>query len=153
MRGHVLSGICPWQPDGTRIALYIDNQLITTKLNEQIKYAMYSDRMLKYLCDRFEWTDRQIECINWQAIEMAKRRLDRTRSIWTSKMMHHWLPIGHQTARVTGISSDGSCPCCGRAHEDQDHLFTCHQQTAKAARDEAAGSIEARLIDQNSPLL
>ena len=107
--------------------------------------------MSNYLCDRFEWTHRQIRDINWRAVEMAKKRLDKTRSIRTSKMMHHWLPIGHQTERVTGIHSDGTCPCCGKAHEDQDHLFTCQHHAVKEARSEAADSAETHLLGQNLP--
>ena len=151
MKGHVLSRVRTRPPEGTRVALYISNHFVTTNLNEQIQHAMYSEKMSTYLCDRFEWTHRQIECINWRAIEMAKKRLDKTRSNRISKIMHHWLPKGHQTARVTGIHSDGTCPCCGGAHEDQDHLFTCQHHVVKEARCEAASSIETHLIDQTFP--
>ena len=65
--------------------------------------------------------------------------------------MHHWLPIGHQKKRITGIHSSSTCPCCGSSHEDQDHLFACQHCEVKEARREAADSIEACLINQNMP--
>ena len=52
------------------------------------------------LYEHFEWVDAQLSGVNWKAIGPAKRRLSHDQSIRTSKMMHLWLSIGKQKARI-----------------------------------------------------
>ena len=93
-------------------------------MDEQIHYAAHAPEMFKYLCERFEWVDAQLSGVNWKAIGLAKRRLSHDQSIRTSKMMHLWLNIGKQKARITRRAADAKCSCCGHELEDQLHLYT-----------------------------
>ena len=74
--------------EGAKVAFYLKNALITTNLDKKIQYAKYSEDMFKYLCDKFEWTDRQTSEINWKAMGLVKRQLTHAESIRTSKLMH-----------------------------------------------------------------
>ena len=78
----------PTPAAGHRATLYIDNLEITTKMDEQIHYAVYAPKMFEYLCERFEWVDAQLLGVNWKTIGLAKRWLSHNQSIPTSKMMH-----------------------------------------------------------------
>ena len=71
-----------------RAALYIDNQEVTTKMNEQIFYTVHAPNMFEYLYERFEWVYTQLLGVNWKTISLAKRWLSHNQSIPTSKMMH-----------------------------------------------------------------
>ena len=67
--------------------------------------------VLAYAADKFGWTDNQaIATINWRAIERAKKRLDLSTSIRTTKFMYGWLNVGRQKGEMGG---DHICPCCG----------------------------------------
>ena len=115
----------PTPAAGHRATLYIDNLEVTTKMDEQIHYAAHASEMFEYLCERFEWVDAQLSGLSWKVIGLVKRRLFHDQSIWTSKMMHSWLNIGKQKARITKRAADAAGPCCGHELEDQIDLCTC----------------------------
>ena len=62
----------PTPSAGHRATLYIDNLDVTTKMDEQIHFAIHAPGMFEYLCERFEWVDTQLFGINWKAIGLAK---------------------------------------------------------------------------------
>ena len=66
-------------------------------------------------------------------------------------MMHLWLNIGKQKARITRRAADAACPCCGHELGDQTHLYTCKHDKMVAT---VAGSIaktEKALASENMP--
>ena len=102
--------------------------------------------MLAYIADNFEWTDAQARCINYQAIGIAKKRLNDLRSILTSQLMHGWLNLGVQKERM---GDDPTCPCCGRCDEDSLHLYQCENlNMMKAFTDQMAKMKEALIKDR-----
>ena len=96
----------PTSAAGQRATLCIDNLEVTTKMDEQIHYAVHALEMFEYLCERFKSFDAQLSGVNWKAIGLAKRRLSHDQSIRTSKMMHVWLNIGKQKAHITKRAAD-----------------------------------------------
>lgn len=82
-----------------KATLYLNNKMVTTKLNEQIQYAAQAPAMFEYIREKFEWTDGQCSCVNWKAIGTAKKRLRRSSSITKSKLMYGWLNVGSQKRR------------------------------------------------------
>ena len=147
-----LSKTKPPPPEGSTVALYLRNALITTNLDQKIQFAKYSEDMFKYLCDKFEWVDRQTSEINWKAIGLAKRRLSHAESIRVSKLMHEWLNLGHQKKKIHGSETDALCPCCGTAHEDQDHMFQCQSEPTRAAVSIGLHDMEEAFRKDNVPL-
>ena len=107
--------------------------------------------MFKYLCDKFEWTDRQTSEINWKAMGLAKRRLTHAESIRISKLMHEWLNVGKQKERIHGSATDALCPCCGTAHEDQDHMFQCQSEPTRDAIKTGLENMEKTFRKDNMP--
>ena len=90
--------------------------------------------------------------MNWKAISLAKRRLSHDQSIRTSKMMHLWLNIGKQKARITKRAADAACPCCGNGLEDQIHLYTCkHDRMAAAVIEGISKMVEALAAENILP--
>ena len=54
--------------EGHGATFFIGKLEVTITMDDQLQYAAYAEPMFKYLCNRFEWTDRQPQEINWQAI-------------------------------------------------------------------------------------
>ena len=127
---------------------------VTTKCDEQIQYALHAKPMFACLLEKHEWVDAQLFSINWKAIGLINNRLSKDQSIRTTKMMHNRLNVGHQKVKITKNEEAGTCPCCGDAHEDQDHLYQCAHAESRphtprcpiAAIDFALGCAEAICI-------
>ena len=100
--------------------------MVTAHTHGQIKYAIIAPLIFDYIQERFKWTDLQCEATNWHVIGVAKARLDSSLSIQTSKMMYGWQNVGHQKGKM---GMDDMCPCCGKKHEDQLHLYQCRDAT------------------------
>ena len=66
-------------------------------------------------------------------------------------MMHLWLNIGKQKARITKRAADAACPCCGHGLEDQIHLYTCSHVKMIAAVAEGISKTEKTLAKENVP--
>ena len=107
--------------------------------------------MFAYLLDRYEWVDTQIPPINWKAIGLVKNRLSKDKSIRTTKMMHNWLNMGHQKVKITRNEEAGTCPCCGSAHETQDHLYQCARAEMRPIVHESIEQMEKVFLAENMP--
>ena len=66
--------------------------MITTAMEEQIAYAVNARPQFEYLRKKYEWTDNQLQAINWRGIGLAKKRLKRDASIRVSKMILELAP-------------------------------------------------------------
>ena len=130
MRGGTIPSTRAQPLPGHKATLYLSNNMVTSKINEQIQYAAQAPAMFEYIMDRFEWTDGQCSMVNWTAIGRKKKRLRREQSIRTSKMMYEWTNVGKQKAKM---GKDETCPCCGIAAEDQLHLYQCENEKMTTA--------------------
>jgi hypothetical protein len=124
---HLREGTKPTQGTkplaGSKATLILGGHIVTTEINEQIQLAGRAKEMLAYAADKFCWTDNQTTAtINWRAVERAKKRLNLSSSVCTTKFMYDWLNAGRQKGKMGG---DSICPCCGREEEDQLHLYRC----------------------------
>ncbi|KAL7546448.1 hypothetical protein ACHAWF_009783 [Thalassiosira exigua] len=74
---------CPTAPEGTEAMLYLNYDMVTTEMDEQIQYAAHGVDNLTYVRDKYEWTDNNILSINWKDIHESKNRLDTSDNIRT----------------------------------------------------------------------
>ena len=131
---------------GMKATLYLGDNIVTTKMNEQIQLASQTTKMMAYVADKFDWTDDQTRTtVNWRAIGQAKRRLDLYRSIRTSKMMYGWLNTGRQKKKLGG---DHLCPCCGSEEEDQHHLYLCKNAEMQATLKASISTLTTKLVKE-----
>lgn len=107
---------------GASAHLILANDLVTTKMNEQIQLASQRKEMTDYTCKKLKRSIHDYNRVNLRAIGTAKSCLTRTRSIRTSKMMFSRLDVPRRKAIVVKY---GTCPCCGTSMEDQLHLYRC----------------------------
>ena len=144
-------GSRPEPPEGTKAALYLNDFLVTTELEEQIHYAAHARPLLAYVRDKFEWTDSEIDGINWRAIGHAKARLKLNDNVRISKMMHDWLNVGKQKRKFDHLIYDGRCPCCGNEEEDTVHLYRCTHADMRSALEDGLDEMESNLREANVP--
>ena len=119
--------------------LYLGCNMVTCEMEEQIQYAAHSKQQFAYLRKKYEWTDRQLQAMNWRAIGPAKKRLKRDVSICTTKMMHEWLNVGTQKAYM---KQEDFCSGCGIEPENQTHLYQCTHKDMVTIKEETLQEIQ-----------
>ena len=95
--------------------------------------------------------DAQLSSISWKAICLIKNRLSKNQSIKTTKIMHNWLNVGRQKAKIERNEEACACPCCGDAHEDQDHIYQCDHAKMKQTVHESIAKMEKVFLVENMP--
>ena len=148
MKGMTYSAIKPLPTEGAGAILYLGTNMVTTKMEEQIKYAAHAKQQFTYLRKKYEWTDSQLSTVNWDAVGAAKRRLKKDASTRITKMMHEWLNLGSQKKKM---GQDDMCPCCGCEVEDQLHLYQCQHVEMIEAKENALDQNATRLIKDHLP--
>ena len=146
---HLKEGTRPNQDDkplaGSNATLYLGGHMVTTEINEQIKMAGKAKEVLAYAADKFGWTDNQATAtINWRAVERAKKRLDLSSSVRTTKFMYGWLNVGRQKGKM---GEDHICPCCGLEEEDQLHLYRCTDERMRECITTSIATLNTKLVN------
>ena len=77
---------------------------------------------------------KNFECINWEAIEQARRRCSKKENVMLSKLMFDWVNSGHQKSKM---AQEKGFPCCGAEEETLEHIFQCKQKKMIKVRDES----------------
>ena len=134
--------------EGTGATLYLNNNMITTDINSEIANAAHGNNMKDYLKERHEWTETELNQINWKALGDAKRRQPRQQSQRTSKLLNGWLPVGHNLMKY---GKEGVCPSCGADDETILHLFRCKDDRMRETLKEAIDKAETKLGKANVP--
>ena len=89
--------------------------------------------MKKYILERFKWDEERFNCVNWNAIEQARRGCSKKENILVSKLIFDWINSGHQKAK---LDQEKGCPCCGAEEEKLEHIFQCaNKQMSKVRQD------------------
>ena len=89
--------------------------------------------MKRYIMGRFKWSEEDFECVNWKAIEQAKRGCTKSENITISKLMFDWVNSGHQKAKM---AQEKGCLCCGTDEETLEHIFQCKNKQMSKVRNE-----------------
>ena len=53
--------------------------------------ASTGPEMKKYIMERFKWDKGSFNCINWDAIEQARRGFSKKENIMVSKLIFDWI--------------------------------------------------------------
>ena len=61
----------PYQ--GSRAMISIRGEWITIIIVQRVTDALTGPEMKKYIMERFKWDEERFNCINWNAIEQARR--------------------------------------------------------------------------------
>jgi len=74
--------------------------------------------------NKFKWTDKDCDDINWMALKYAQQKLTPADSTRLHKFLHDWLPLkgAHHHSSTT---ASPLCPQCQREEETVWHFFEC----------------------------
>ena len=72
-------------------------------MEEQIQQEAHEKKLKEYIKNKYEWTDANMDSINWKAVGHAKRRLKLNKTIRISKFMHEWLNVGKQKQKINPL--------------------------------------------------
>ena len=133
----VLNGVYPRAPlltppyPGSKALLRIGDTWITSHMASHIQTAYHADRIRSYCMSKYKWSSTTFDSIYWDGIERARKRGTKTQLMYTSKVIHGWLPVNHMVGHSTHISQ---CPGCLHQNETLDHIFHCPHPGMKATR-------------------
>jgi hypothetical protein len=107
-------------------------QIITSHERRILKRA-YDERRLKEQVGRYnQWSKDTVEGIDWTVIKAARAREGSKNTVFTTKMMHGWLPTAARQHRHNQVPNN-NCILC-RLPETQEHLWQCEKRTNEKGR-------------------
>ena len=109
---------------GCPAQFYIEDKLITAKLEQRINAAYTTPDLRLYLNSTYGWTGSTVDLVHWEAHGRALRSLSDKRRLLVTKFIHGWLPVGKQAHRYNS-AIDASCPFCCCPVETQLHFCKC----------------------------
>ncbi|KAL7530352.1 hypothetical protein ACHAWF_003347 [Thalassiosira exigua] len=118
--------------------------MVTSEMNDQIRYDAHTKATFDFYKHKNEWTDNNISSINWKAIGHAKNRID-------PAMLHGWLNVGTQKLLIDEATMDGMCPCCGGEIEDHVHLYHCPNDDMRECLEQGLDDMVKTFHKENMP--
>ncbi len=111
--------------------LQIDNKVIHHSTQHHLRDAATQEEYFKYLQEKFEWENQQIQDIHWPLLNRAMQQLNKPTRRIISKIIHEWLPL-ETRYHICSQSTQQYCLSCRTQAETADHFLRCthpiHQQ-------------------------
>ena len=85
---------------GSKVMILIRGEWITSNIEQRVSDASTGPEMKKYILERFKCDEERFNCVNWKAIEQARRGCSKKENILVSKLMFDWINSGHQIAKL-----------------------------------------------------
>ncbi len=112
---------------------------------QALRHAAQTPDYRIYLKNKFQWTDRDCDDINWTALKFAQRKLTPADSTRLHKFLHDWLPLKGARHHSSPTASP-LCPQCQREDETIWHFLEC----AHPEREERFQKLMRDLTDLHS---
>ena len=88
-------------PQGYKVMLYIQDEPITTKYFQEITRASHTPEIRDYYRNKYKWTDKTMETLDWEAYNNARKRFKQADQKNIHKYTHNWLPTGNNMKKDT----------------------------------------------------
>lgn len=112
----------------SRIAVTIEERLITRSIHKEVIQAYTSQDISTYMERKFQWETATADCVDWECYESNLTRLDYYQNKFAVKLMNERLPC---RAEPFNPSSQKECPCCNKAQETIEHMQECEENQEK----------------------
>ena len=120
-------------PDGI-VVLKLNGGAITKGMKEAIHGAYHDDDLKKFLCNKFSWTNRTFNKIDWEAHAHGLRKKPAVYVTAIIKLVHRWQPTFKRTNQYTKHRTSKSRCCLCDEVEEQHHYMKCTDQYYVLAR-------------------
>ena len=135
------------------ISLYIGNDIITRKYNQQIRSASCSPALRTYFIKKYDWLPNTPDLIWWQAHGKSLASLPPADQRRVRKYIISWLPTCKRLF-LFGDSPTPNCPSCHTVIESQLHLVQCTSDTRTTLMDRWLKDLNSFLsIERYTPLI
>lgn len=106
----------------TKVHLLGHHGTVTRKYDTYLRMAATTPPLRTHLMEKYSWTTRVLDTINWDAHRRAIKRMYKRRTHLT-KLVFDILP----TTSLLNKYDNGhrTCPSCQCSHEDRDHILQC----------------------------
>jgi hypothetical protein len=103
----------------------IGNKVQSSNEQKLLRWRLSEFKLQDYYSDKFNIKTKNLTCINWAALRLAREKLRPGQRTFSIKHAIGWLATGTRMQIQGRILS--ACPFCGN-DKDTDHLFQCPQK-------------------------
>ena len=104
--------------------VYMDKKMIVDHFDKKVLDSIGEKKFFKYLTEKGELSNNQIQQINWKAIGVACARLTQAERSFVTRFASGFLPTQAYLHNLKKEESS-SCPRCRGASEDRLHVLYC----------------------------
>ena len=126
----------------TAAQLHLTHGTCTSHIPSALRTAETSLPLAKYIRTRNQWTQQQFDSVNWDALQQAIKKKNRSR-IHITKLVHDILPtnktVHRQNPKAQRCQQCNECP-----QEDRDHIMRCGEDQRALWRADTIVTIESR---------
>ena len=97
---------------------------IINNIGKTLTHQIHKLELLKHLKEKYELLDSEIDCIDWDSIEVAMKGLNLNEQLWVTKHVSHFNGLGVKMAQCN-LWESPKCPRCQRDDETHAHLISC----------------------------
>ena len=108
---------------GNRAQFHVNGSTISGKVGKVIRREMCQVPLLQRIQQRYQWSDRTMESIDFKLHASALKSLPH-RAVQLTKLCHEIMPTNKMMHRYDPCTSD-KCPRCNSEVEDLDHFLRC----------------------------
>ena len=116
------------------VQVFYGNMAITSHYVSRIRAEIGADTHHDYLQAKYNWSDQQWCHIAWDSFEMVARRTQTKQAVNRSKLVHNWLNLGSQRAKLVKdeeFNHAKQCPYCQQDVDFQYMLICSHRSALK----------------------
>ena len=133
-----------------RLSLWEGNKKVYNDLAQTIKWKYYARKAMPVLCKKYEWEQTIFRMIDWKSLQKAMQLLTTYSTIWISKFVTGFLPLGIYLQRRKEWMFD-YCPRCKECTETRSHLVRCPEKTSAKIFRESLEVMEEWLDKMQTP--
>ena len=119
------------------------------RLLHELRYCCTMPDLLSYWKTRYQWTQRQVELLDFLGTKAASSKLRGAKSKLIQKLRCGWLPVNDRQSR-SNVDQDAGCSECSSSNlvvETIDHLFQCEGAARRRAVLDKLTMLRSQLSD------
>jgi len=114
---------------GENLTLWKNSNKVYHDFDNTLREQYFENKSAPILCEKFNWNMHQYKMVDWKANQRSMSSLTTHSTIWISKYITGFLPIGKNMERRSEWSQD-YCPRCKICQENREHIIRCNEVTS-----------------------
>jgi hypothetical protein len=135
---------------GSLCVIRIGKEWLSNRPDYPIQQAFVVPELKEYISQRLKIPIEVVETIDTESIGTVRALQQWQLFARSSKLLHNWLPVGHNWKRYADMDTD-KCPCCGMPDETFHHLLECPNELMVQLRTEQLSIVKKTALEQGLP--